>query len=75
MPVSRSIAAAAWAVDRGGGFPGRTGRVLAEVVLKLLSMVGHLASGHGEVEPLESLDAPLPELAEVAPQGVLGDPR
>jgi hypothetical protein len=38
-------------------------------------VLGHLTDGLGKIEPLESLDAPLLELAEVTSQGILGDPR
>src|SRR5262245_43253391 len=61
------MSAAAWAVGPG--------RVLAEVVLPLLAMVGRFADRPGEVEPLEPLDTALLELTEGAAPGVLGGPR
>ena len=45
------------------------------MVLQLLTMVGQCARRPGEVEALEPLDPALLELAEVAAQGILGDPR
>jgi hypothetical protein len=62
-------------LDGGGGLAGRAGRILAGVILERLAVVGQLAGGRGEVGPLEPLDAPLLGLAEVAPQGILADPR
>ena len=62
------------ALDVGGRLGGRPGRVLAEVPLDRLAMVGQVAGRAVPVGPLEPLDAALLVLAEVGSQGVLADP-
>ena len=54
--------------------PSRTRRVVAEVLLQRLAVLVQRALGPGPVGPLEPLDAAVLELAQVGPQGVLGDP-
>ena len=61
-------------LDGGGRLGGRPGRVLAEVLLDRLAMVGQLAGRPVPVGLLEPLDAALLVLPEVRSQGVLADP-